>query len=1319
MKKVEIENGERKFQGGYFDCIYDEYFTLLRADNVCDFLGYTRDEMEEIFHNHLIECIYQDDRQMIKKEIALQLAKGNVFMYENRLNTKGGEIRWVWISAELRENRDCGPYFHCIFHDITDVKKERQQLAISEQRYEIVLSQMQDIIFELDCKTFDIYYSPNFEKKFGYQIPVKGFPDSMFSTDIIYEDDKAVLRQKFQGLLQGSERMQQEYRIKHKDGYYLWMDVHATVMRSPEGELLKILGIISDIHQRKTEILETRKIANLDPLTGLLNRRESVKRINQYIEHNEALAALIIIDVDDFKRLNDTMGHLYGDSVLSDIAEGLLTIFRHGDIIARFGGDEFLVFMPHLREKNNVTQKLEDILNMMKHSSRMERTFSCSIGACFYPDHGDQFSTLFSKADAAMYHAKRQGKGMYCFYNEGELPTRFLSVSHRPLLSMQKSFHDHIIEYMFRIFLENPDTHRAIPILLDYIGRVLHSNRIYICQKTGGEDFRNIYRWCSAETLPKEESLNRLYSLNWEITPEISGTAIPDAGKVEDPEIRGWLEERNVKAIFLCWLGDKDQVMNLIGYEDCHNTRQDVEEERYTLFMASEILNLFLVKQYNSAILQKQNNERISFLMDSIPGGMLGVYLRDGFPLYFINPRMLGYLGFETQEEYDHFIEGNAANGIYKEDRKQVTAHILKSLKAGGEYETEYRMIKKDGELIWVSDKGKKIQTSDGKEAVLSLRIDISEQKEYENQLTIYRNASNGGAFVISMDGNYPLLYANDIFYHVFETSREHVAAMDDKVVSFIHPDDRLLARRLLEEARADHKDYFQWALRIITGKGRLKWILVNASLEKSEDGLVMDGFVIDVTEKHRLEDEIAHKELVYRTALKETHINVWEYDVKNHTLILTESAEEHHSFKGTLEGVPESLLDKGCVHPSSRQDLIEMYQKLDRGEPHIQADILTRTCDLSGWWWERINYTSLYDKNGAPAYAVAVGEDITNQKKAEMLYQQDMQLRMMMNAGMIICFRCNLDQNRVEYIDGPDTDQYGDDLTYDDLLRLHNLYVANKEDRVRFLNAMSKEALYSAFQNGMTMISCEYRRRDRNGRLFWVSASARLMRNAQDGSLYVYGTLQDIDERKNIELALKNRAERDMLTGVYNKETAILMIEETVHKEQKRKSNYAMMVFNVDNFTGIVHDDGYAAADNILKEMGNLLNTCSSSLKIVGRFYGDEFVVLLYDSPSAEEVMQYAENVRKDINQPICSHRSESRSLFPSELFLETGSLWHLIVCIRRREPRCLQPRPTEETAAWSTARIWTNRRCWTKHHFPAPCTWLRSRRIQWRIFC
>ena len=830
-EKANSSDGKSKIGGGVFNCRYDKYFTLIDADDhLFEFLGYTREEFSERFHNHILDAVYEGDRKMVMGEISRQLKNGSVFMYENRLVKKGGTICWAWISAEVMENKEEGCWFHCIFHDISREKEAQRQLAISEQRYEIVLSQMQDIIFELDCVTYEIYYSPNFEKKFGYQIPAEGFPDSMFATDIVYEADKAGLRGGFQAILKGNDKMECEYRLKSRDGSYLWVDVHATALRDGDGRLLKILGIISDIDQRKKEIIKARKAAALDPLTGLLNRRECEVRAEQYMQQGHDPAAMLLIDVDNFKHINDTYGHLFGDKVLNETAGSLRGIFRHEDIVARIGGDEFVVFMTNIQKNSVIEAKVNAIRNIFDHYTNGENTCSigCSIGVSFYPEHGTDFMSLFAKADAAMYRAKKNGKGQYCIYGA------------------------------------------------------------------------------------------------WKNRPE-----------------------------------------------------------------------------------------------------------------------------------------------------EQVVAREAQAILPRGYTQTE-----------------------------------------------------------------------------------------------------------------------------------------------------------------NPLERELAHKEMVYRAALKEAHINVWEYDMRTRTLFLTEGAQESHGFR-QLEHAPEALLENGYIHPRSRQDLLDLYSRLQNGQSHVQADILTRSADRSYWWWERVSYALLCDENNRPCCAVAVGEDITKQKKAEMVYQQEMQLRLTYDGGVIASFRCNLDQNCVEYVEGQVRMEYPPGMTYEELMVLHNESMANEEDKLRLQKMMSRDALCRAYKEGSTVINFEYRRKDRSGRLSWVNAVARLVRDVQNGDLYVYGTLEDINEKKNLELALKFRAEYDVQTGVYNKETAIQMIGDALLKNQGRRQAYALLVFNVDFFTKLVHEIGYVAADDVLKEISNQLKLRFIEDAIIGRFYGDEFVVFLYNNPRAEFVRQCAEDVIKTIALP------------------------------------------------------------------------------------
>lgn len=985
--------------GGIFNCRYDRFFTLISADdNLFRFLGYTREEFKEKFDNHVLDAIYEGDRETLLKEIGRQLLATKVFMYENRLVVKGGCVRWVWVSAELMEDEERGDWIHCIFHDISREKKIQEQQQINEKRYDIILSHIQDIIFELDCAAYSIYYSPNFQKKFGYEIPAQGFPDSMFATDIIFEEDKSILRGQFQSILAGEDEMECEYRIKSRDGLYLWVDVHASALRDSEGKLLKILGIISDIDQRKREIIKAQKAAVSDPLTGLLNRRECVWQIEHYMELNHNPAAFLLIDVDNFKGINDAYGHLYGDSVLNEFAGSLRTIFRKEDIIARIGGDEFVVFMANLSTIGIIEEKIREIQNIFQRFTIEGFTgkVSCSTGISLYPGHGSDFRSLFAKADAAMYWAKNNGKARFCIYGT-DMNRNKGSGSEPPSRVMRKSFHDHIIEHAFRIFLENQENSQAIPRLLDLVGRVFYADRLLIFELGDSGRFTNTYQWHSERLSHVTDAAGAV------VKPDINGlslqeklTAYSSTDEIEEPKLRQWFAERGTKAAITCCLKEKEEVLTVVVYEDCHGSRSSSGEEKYTLLMISQIIHLFLLKEHNAIRIQKQE----------------------------------------------------------------------------------------------------------------------------------------------------------------------------------------------------------------------------------------------DMTQRYLLEKKIAHREMVYRTALKETHINVWEYDVKSHILRMTESAEEHHGFR-YLENVPKALLKEGYIHRRSSQDLLNMYQKLEEGYNNVQADILTRSADKKSWWWERIHYTMLLDDKGEPFCAVAVGEDVTQQKKAEMIYQQELQLKMALDSRMLASFRCNLDKNCVEYVEGQVREDYPPGLTYEKLMELNTLNMANQEDILRLEKLMNREALLHAYEQGQTSIKFEYRRKDLNGNLTWVRATGRLIRDAQNGDVYIYGTLEDINEKKNLELALRHRAVYDMLTDVYNKDTAVQMIGDALVKAHKKNNSYSLLIFNVDFFTRLVSTSGYTTADKVLKELASQLLMRFTREKIVGRFYGDEFVVFLYDSPKPDMVWKFADEVIKTMALP------------------------------------------------------------------------------------
>lgn len=169
-----------------------------------------------------------------------------------------------------------------------------------------------------------------------------------------------------------------------------------------------------------TRLIEAER--DTDTLTRLYTRSATETCIQQYMATRRSLSALLVIDVDDFKQINDSKGHQCGDAALINVAKSLRGTFRHGDIIGRFGGDEFIVFLPDVgsvyKTKEKVTsleQKLEDICR----ESHMDRV-TLSIGVAHFPMDALNYAELFRKADKAVYYSKEKGKNCFTIYGHNE-----------------------------------------------------------------------------------------------------------------------------------------------------------------------------------------------------------------------------------------------------------------------------------------------------------------------------------------------------------------------------------------------------------------------------------------------------------------------------------------------------------------------------------------------------------------------------------------------------------------------------------------------------------------------------------------------------------------------------------------------------------------------------------------------------------------------------------------------------------------------------------------------------------------------------------
>lgn len=221
----------------------------------------------------------------------------------------------------------------------------------------------------------------------------------------------------------GQYYSQKEYRGKAKDGQVIWMECDRRLdLDEQTGHLIAYL-LIRDIDNRKQQELMLKKEADRDYLTGLFNRRSGTEKINRLLTKNQdGVHAFVILDLDNFKSLNDNLGHQMGDQALKDVAEILAHHFRPYDVICRLAGDEFVVFLLNI-PLEIIGRNIESLLKKLCLTYQEKETsvrISASAGVAVFPTQGKSFEELYEKADQAMYQAKRKGKGSYEVYGDDQ-----------------------------------------------------------------------------------------------------------------------------------------------------------------------------------------------------------------------------------------------------------------------------------------------------------------------------------------------------------------------------------------------------------------------------------------------------------------------------------------------------------------------------------------------------------------------------------------------------------------------------------------------------------------------------------------------------------------------------------------------------------------------------------------------------------------------------------------------------------------------------------------------------------------------------------
>jgi diguanylate cyclase (GGDEF)-like protein/PAS domain S-box-containing protein len=357
------------------------------------------------------------------------MARGQTeVVFEESTDDRTGETRYFKSIKKPFLNEKGQSRILVIAHDITDVRRAQQQVQESEKRLSYVLEVIDEGVWDWQLVSRSLQHNARWYELLGYQVDdLTGTIDDL---DLcLFPEDRDEVHAAIAQCLQGQGPYRHEHRLRRKDGSALWvLDRGDVVERDAQGRPLRMVGSFSDVSARLQAEAQTRQLAFYDPLTGLPNRRLMHDRLQQAILFSARTAqfgALMFLDLDNFKDLNDSMGHAAGDTLLRQVAQRLRDGLRQIDTAARMGGDEFVVIIENLSldamdaatQAETVAAKLiaqlgksYDIDGSLWHSTP-------SIGIAMFGSPTDTADELLKRADFAMYQAKDAGRNTLRFYD--------------------------------------------------------------------------------------------------------------------------------------------------------------------------------------------------------------------------------------------------------------------------------------------------------------------------------------------------------------------------------------------------------------------------------------------------------------------------------------------------------------------------------------------------------------------------------------------------------------------------------------------------------------------------------------------------------------------------------------------------------------------------------------------------------------------------------------------------------------------------------------------------------------------------------------
>ena len=325
---------------------------------------------------------------------------------------RGGKVvEVIGCSVDITVKKE--PAYHLDHSGKVNTEEALQQ---SEARYRLIAENMTDLVCIIDLEGYFKYASPS-------HVTVLGFPSVAYEGKhagiFMHGDDRKVIRKQLDEMVYAKEGCELKFRFKNIRGEWIWLEGKASPIFNENGLFEHFLIVSRDITERLAYEEKLTYMAYHDTLTGLPNRRLFKEKLEQALKEakkTKKKAAVMYLDLDNFKYINDTLGHDVGDELLKQFARRVKECLRDRDVISRQGGDEFTILLSEIEEEQDAIEIAEYIRDSFQNAWNIGRNLfntTSRIGIAFYPANGTKGYELMRSADTALYQAKKDGKNMY------------------------------------------------------------------------------------------------------------------------------------------------------------------------------------------------------------------------------------------------------------------------------------------------------------------------------------------------------------------------------------------------------------------------------------------------------------------------------------------------------------------------------------------------------------------------------------------------------------------------------------------------------------------------------------------------------------------------------------------------------------------------------------------------------------------------------------------------------------------------------------------------------------------------------------------